>query len=174
MSDVAISLMTTRQALPIGVGAAVAAVLAHGFVYAGCNLDRIEPIDSYQGFFQSAILILEAGWSKMNGWEPQSHIQSFGPWFAKAVHFGCPTIGFILFCLVSRQGIGRSIWKPFTIVSLFTAATIPLYAWFMHDVPAPAIPRGGTGAAIAIVFLMIWSVGGLAQRPITVRLETRV
>ena len=104
-------------------------LLTHGFVYAGINLDRMRPITSYQGFFQHMILLIEAFWSKAHGWEPMSHIDSFGRWFADAVHFGCPTIGLIAFCLISRSRIGRTWWKPVMVAAAFTAMANVLLAY---------------------------------------------
>lgn len=147
-----------RRRLSVAMGALLTVVMTHGFVYAGCRMDLTLPAGRYQGFFQTAILLIESLWSKTHGWEPLSHIYRFGPWFAKAVHFGCPITGFIAFWLLSRHRIGRKSWKPLVIAAAFAS----LYALMLpkgltHS--AVWVPPMETALVLAVFMLMIWSVG---------------
>src|SRR5580700_277255 len=106
------------RAKSIGTSLAVAAVFTHGMVFSGMNLDEPLPISTYQGFFRHMLLAIERLWSYAHGWQPMSHIDDFGHFYANTVHLICPLIGFALFWIVSRHKVSITFWKPMGIVLL--------------------------------------------------------
>src|SRR5690348_7158919 len=95
---------TMRKFLAVASGAATAAVLTHGFVYAGIRLASLNPpMSTYTGFFQNALFAIWRLWSRAHGWEPVmtgrelSHLEQFGGFFGHAVLFACPLLGLSIF-----------------------------------------------------------------------------
>jgi hypothetical protein len=149
-----------RRSISIGTGAAVAAVFTHGTVFSAMNLNVPLPISTYQGFFQHMLLATERLWSYAHGWQPMSHIDDFGRFYAHTVHLICPLIGFALFWIVSRHKVGIKFWKPIGIALLLTVppgfiALAPFYALGLKE-PWVEVVR-----TLLIVLLMVWSVGAI-------------
>jgi hypothetical protein len=152
------------------VGAIVVAVLTQGFVYGGCHFDRIQPTTTYIGLFQHTILVIEAVWSKAHRWDPLSHVDHFGRWFAEAVHCGCPTLGFAVFCLISGRRVGRDVWKPLGIVAAFTAA-----AGLIGSVSSLLdVVWTETVSTVFVFGLMVWSIGALPAIRLSSLLARRI
>ncbi len=74
-----------RISRSIGTSAAVAAVLTHGMVFSGVNLNEPLPVSTYQGFFRHILLATERLWSYAHGWQPMSHTHDFGRFYAPFV-----------------------------------------------------------------------------------------
>jgi hypothetical protein len=145
-----------RRSISIGTGTAVAAVLTHGMVSSGMNLNEPLPISTYQGFFQRVLLATERLWSYAHGWQPMSHIDEFGRFYAHTVHLICPLIGFALFWIVSRHKVGIQSWRPIGIALLLTVPPT-----FSDLAPDYAIPWVEVVRTLLIVLLMVWSVGAI-------------
>jgi len=131
----------------------VAAVFTHGMVVSAMNLNGPLPISTYQGFFQHVLLATERLWSYAHGWQPMSHIDDFGRFYAHTVHLICPLIGFALFWIVSRHKVGIKFWKPIGIALLLTVPPsfrMPNYEEWVEVV-----------RTLLIVLLMVWSVGAI-------------
>ncbi len=140
------------------IGGVFAGLLTFGFVSAGCRMDP--GAAGYQAFFQSTILFIESLWSKAHGWQPLSHIRNFGPWFAKAVHLGCPILGYAVFALFGRLRTRLTVWKPLGIAALCTG----LYALILpHGFPLSVLwlPWAEAAFVMSVFSLMIWSSGVL-------------
>jgi hypothetical protein len=97
-------------------------------------------------------------WSNVHGWPSLSHIDEFGIFYARAVRFICPVIGFALFLILSRHNTGWNIWKPMMIASLLLT---PLQMLALNP-----LSLLGLGTAVAesartlvVVLLMAWSIG---------------
>jgi len=149
-----------RGSISIGTGAAVAAVLTHGMVSSGLNLNEPLPVSTYQGFFQHVLLAMERLWSYAHAWQPMSHIDAFGHFYAHAVRLICPLIGFSLFWMVSRRKVGSEFWKPIGIALLLT---FPLGS--IAFVPIQALGLGYPWSemvrTLVVVLSMVWSVGAI-------------
>lgn len=142
-----------RRSVSSGTGAAVAAVFTHGMVFSAMNLNEPLPISTYQGFFQHVLFATERLWSYAHGWQPMSHIDEFGRFYADTVHLICPLIGFALFWIVSRHKVGIKSWKPIGIALLLTmppSFRVPNYVEWVEVV-----------RTLLIVLLMVWSVGAI-------------
>jgi ABC-type Fe3+ transport system permease subunit len=149
-----------RRSISIGTGAVVAAVCTHGMVFSAMNWNQPLPISTYRGFFQHVLLATERLWSYAHGWQPMSHIDDFGLFYAHTVHLICPLIGFALFWIVSRQKVGIELWKPLAIALLLTVppsliALAPFYALGLRE------PWVDVVRTLLIVLLMVWSVGAI-------------
>jgi hypothetical protein len=142
----------------IAASALAAALLTHGMVYSGLNLDGPLPASTYQGFFQHLLLAAERLWSYAHGWQPMSHIRDFGRFYAPAVQLLCPLIGFALFRIISRHKVGLQWWKPVTIALL--VAVLPDFSAFASRDATPWVEVART---ILVVVLMLWSVGAPAM-----------
>ena len=158
-----------EKRISIGLSLLIAAVLTHGLVYSGINLNvsKLMPTATYQGFFERMLVAAWAVWAQLRGFEPMSHLEEFGRFYAYLVILSCPLIGFGIFCLGSRQKISEQWWKPFAIAILFTA---PLGDLISQSFWISGLDRPVAEAARAtiVLLLMIGSVGGIqitAWRP---------
>src|SRR5579884_456807 len=106
-----------RRSLSLAAGAAAAAIFTHGMVFAGLNWNQPSR-SAYRRFFQQALSAIERLWSYTHGWQPLSHIDRFGHFYAHTVHLLCPLMGFALFCLASRHKLDMWLWKPLGIAVL--------------------------------------------------------
>jgi hypothetical protein len=151
--------------LPVSLGSATAVVVTHGAVSSGLHLGKPLPFSTYQGFFQKTLLGTWRLWNQAHGWVgpnsdfstlAHSHVADFGRFYAHAVIFLCPLLGFFAFSLATRLPVTRQWWKPLAIA---IALTTPLQ-YAIHD---PLRSAGlsepiAEAARAAIVFgLMVWS-----------------
>jgi hypothetical protein len=139
-----------RSSTAIGIGAAVAAVFTHGLVVSGVHFDDPLPLSTYREFFRNILLATERLWSFAHGWQPMSHIQDFGRFYAPAVQLICPLIGFTLFWILSRHKLGPHLWKPLAIASLLAVPTT-----YLDWAPAGVWPWLETARTVVVVSLMI-------------------
>ena len=157
-----------RKFAAIASGATVAAVTTHGFVYSGMRLGPLDPpLATYTGFFQNALFAFWRLWSHAHGWEPVmtgrqlNHVEEFGQFFAHAVIFACPLLGFCIFWLAARQRVGWQWWKP-----LVLALAFPLDDLIRQVFRSAGLnePLAETARALVIFALMLWSVGAIRIR----------
>ena len=134
----------------------MAAVFTHGMVFSGMDLNEPRPISTYEGFFQHVLLATERLWSYVHGWQPMSHIEEFGRFYAHTVHLICPLIGFALFWILSRHKVGFKFWKPIGIALLLTVPP-----GFSNLAPDYAVPWVEVLRTLLIVLWMVWSVGAI-------------
>jgi hypothetical protein len=149
-----------RRSISIGTGAAVGAILTHGMVSSALNLSELLPISTYHGFFQHVLLAMERLWSYAHGWQPMSHIDTFGHFYAHTVDLICPLIGFSLFWMISRRKVGIELWKPVGIALLLTfppgsLAFMPVYALGL------GYPWSEVVRILLVLLSMAWSVGAI-------------
>lgn len=150
-----------RRSISIGASAAVSALLTHGMVSSALNLSERLPISTYHGFFQHVLFAMDRLWSYAHGWQPMSHIEGFGHFYAHAVDLICPLIGFSLFWMISRRKVGSESWKPIGIALLLTfpPGSIVLFPFYY------ALGRSYSWfelvRTILAVLLMAWSVGAI-------------
>ena len=135
-----------------------AALLTHGMVYSALDLSEALPISTYKGFFQHLLFAIERLWSYVHGWQPMSHIEAFGRFYALTVHLLCPLIGFALFWTISRYNVGRNIWKPTAIALLLLT---PLQQVILTPLLALGVGESWaeTTRTLLLVLAMVWSVG---------------
>jgi hypothetical protein len=145
-----------RRSIAIGTGAAAAAIFTHGMVYSAMDLAEPLPASTYRGFFQYTLFAMERLWSQAHGWQSMSHVEEFGPFYARAVHLICPLLGFALFWIISRHNVGINAWKPLAIALILTT---PLGV--VIDAPFSVLGPGPSqvARALIIVLAMVWSVG---------------
>ena len=102
-----------RTSISIAISGALAAVFTHGLVSSAMYFkEEPLPIAAYQGFFQQILLATERLWSRAHGWQPLSHIQDFGHFYAPLVQLVGPLVGFALFWIMSRHKVGVDLWNP--------------------------------------------------------------
>ena len=145
-----------RRSISIATSVAAAAVVTHGVVFSAANFNEPLPISTYQGLFQQIMLTTERLWSFAHGWQPMSHIQVFGRFYAPTVELICPLLGFALFCLLSRHKVGANLWKPMGIALLLT-----ILSRLVPEVSQYSLPWSEVARTVLVLLLMIWSVGAI-------------
>ena len=150
-----------RRSISIGASAAVSAVHTHGMVSSALNLNERLAISTYHGFFQHVLFAMDRLWSYAHGWQPMSHIETFGHFYAHTVDLICPLIGFSLFWMISRRKVGSEFWKPIGIALLLTfppgsIAFLPIYYALGLRYPWFEVVR-----TLLVVLSMAWSVGAI-------------
>jgi hypothetical protein len=157
-----------RKSVSIGAGAATAAVLTHGFVYAGMRLGSLNPpLLTYTGFFQNAMFAIWRLWSHAQGWEPLmtgrqlGHVEEFGRFFAHTVLFACPLLGLGVYRLLSRRNLGPQLWMP-----LILALAFPLDEVLRQGFRSTGLnePFSEAARALVVFLLMLWSVEAIRIR----------
>ena len=86
-----------RKSIGIWVSAAVAAILTYRVVFAATHWRGTFSAAAYERFFQQVLAAVESVWSYAHGWQPMTHIDQFGHFYAPLVRLVCPLIGFALF-----------------------------------------------------------------------------
>ena len=129
-----------RTRLSIAAGLLAAAVLTYGLVYGAMHL-------ASRGFFQWITWMFLSLWTRAHG-----DIDTFGRWYAHAVHLLCPAIGFGLFWLISRHQIGRRAWKPFAIAVVLACVPFTLHP------PPEWVPWQEVARTLVTALLMLASV----------------
>ena len=149
-----------RKTVAIGAGATIAAVLTHGFVYSGSNLNGWLPPRTYHGIFQNVIQSAWDLWNYVHGWPSgQNHAYEFGRQFFGFVIFGCPMLAFGVFALAARLRLGWRWWRPVTVA---VAMTVPAMA-FYNPLRTLGLDQASaeTVRALVVYALMVWSAGAL-------------
>jgi len=146
-----------RKPVSIGMSAGMAAVLTHGVVRSALNFNERPPISTYQGFFQRVAAVTERLWSYAHGWQPMSHIQDFGYFYAPLVHLTCPLAGFALFWAITRHKVGSHFWKPLAAALLLTVPDA-----YIDALPAYALPWVEATRTALVVLAMVWTAGGFS------------
>ena len=168
-----------RKAISITSGCLVAAVLTHGFVSSGTNLDNLElPFFTYRGFFTAAILGAWRLWTQAHGspsinfQNAHEHgIETFGRLLAIALLLTLPLAGFAVSAISSRERISWQWLRPLAIATIlaFWDVLIPVHFYELRHVTtrqifiAAGLPEefAEAGRAVVVTLLLLWSVGVL-------------
>lgn len=147
-----------RKAACVGIGVTVTGIVVYGAVVSGMTLDVARPWTTYLGFFQHILFSIERSWSAAHGWTSLSHIDDFGRFYAGAVSFGAPLLGFLAYLAAARPEVGRKLLTPLAIAlsqitPLTQAIDYPLRTIGLRPPASVLIP------ATLVLLAMIWSSG---------------
>lgn len=150
-----------RKRIGLGVGAVIAALPTHGFVYSGIRLSKPLSAFTYEGAFQRVILSLWHAWTGIHGQAPMSHADDFGTFMAHLVFFVCPALGFAFYALVTDQRMSWQWWKPLAIAfatPLQQAIRQPLLSLGLNE------PWAEAARAVVVFVLLVVSIHGFRIR----------
>jgi hypothetical protein len=144
-----------RRSLSIAAGVVAAGVFTHGMVRSAMNLADRLPISTYLGFFQHIVFATERLWSRAQGLKSMTgDIYAFAGFYARMVHLLCPSIGFVLFWILSRHHVGRNAWKPLAIGLILSLTPLASVTYISRE-------WSEVIRTVMIVLLMVWSVGAI-------------
>jgi hypothetical protein len=152
-----------RKRIGFGLGAVIAALLTHGFVYSGMRLSKPLSVFTYEGSFQRAILSLWHAWTDIHGQAPMTHADDFGRFMAHFVFFVCPVLSFAFYALVRQQRMNWQWWKPLAIAVAFAT---PLQQAIRHPLLSLGLnePWAEAARAVVVFVLMVVSIHGFRIR----------
>jgi hypothetical protein len=127
----------------------------------------------FTSFFQQLFFCLEKVWSAVHGSDAAQHLDDVGRFYANAVGFLCPMLGFLMYLVIFHPKVGLKLLTPVAIAlsqmtPLAGGLDYPMRALGLDDPSVYVVIR-----TLVVLMIMIWASGAFRTKA-TGRKQTQV